>query len=204
MTYAIGLTGSIATGKSTAAAFFERHAIDVISADDVARDLTKAGEPALASIVSHFGQGILKKNGELNRRALRKKIIRHPAERRWLEGYLHPQIRARIENTLCDVTSPYAIVEIPLLINREHYPYLKRVLLLETDKELQLKRLMERDQCSYDDAVGMLNLQPREELRRMIADDVIRNDGNPEHLEGALRALHENYLTYSDDNGIKN
>jgi dephospho-CoA kinase len=197
MTYAIGLTGSIATGKSTAATFFERHAIDVISADDIARALTKPGEPAFTSIVSHFGQGILKKNGELNRRALRKKIIRHPAERRWLEGYLHPQIRARIENALCDVTSPYAMIEIPLLINREHYPYLKRVLLLETDQELQLKRLMERDQCTYDDAIAMLKLQPREELRRVIADDVIRNDGNPEHLEEALRALHENYLNYS-------
>ncbi|MDF1684356.1 MAG: dephospho-CoA kinase [Legionellaceae bacterium] len=204
MTYAIGLTGSIATGKSTAAAFFERHAIDIISADDIARDLTKHGAPALTSIVSHFGQGILKKNGELNRRALRKKIIRHPAERLWLEGYLHPQIRARIENALCDATSPYVIIEIPLLVSRENYPYLNRVLLLEIESSLQLKRLMARDNCTHDDAIAMLNLQPREELRRTIADDVIRNDGNPEHLDEALRVLHESYLSYSDDNGIKN
>jgi dephospho-CoA kinase len=195
MTYAIGLTGSIATGKSTAAAFFERHAIDIISADDIARDLTKYGEPALASIVSHFGQGILKKNGELDRKALRKKIIRHPAERLWLEGYLHPQIRARIENALSDATSPYTIIEIPLLISRENYPYLKRVLLLEIEPSLQLERLMARDECTHDDAVAMLKIQPREELRRALADDVICNDGNPEHLEEALRALHERYLT---------
>jgi|TARA_R110002126_G_scaffold291591_1_gene454045 dephospho-CoA kinase len=194
MTYAIGLTGSIATGKSTAAAFFERHAIDIISADEIARDLTKAGEPTLVSIVSHFGQGILKKNGELNRRALRNKIIRHPAERLWLEGYLHPQIRARIENALCDATSPYVIIEIPLLVSRENYPYLNRVLLLETESSLQMKRLIARDDCTHDDAIAILNLQPREELRRTIADDVIRNDGNPEHLEEALRVLHQNYL----------
>lgn len=195
MTYAIGLTGSIATGKSTAAAFFERHAIDIISADEIARDLTKAGEPALVSIVSHFGQGILKKNGELNRRALRNKIIRHPAERLWLEGYLHPQIRARIENALCDATSPYVIIEIPLLVSRENYPYLNRVLLLETESSLQLKRLIARDDCTHDDAIAILNLQPREELRRTIADDVVCNDGNPEHLEEALRVLHEDYLS---------
>ena len=195
MTCAIGLTGSIATGKSTAAAFFERHAIDIISADDIARDLTKYGEPALASIASHFGQGILKKNGELDRKALRKKIMRHPVERRWLEGYLHPQIRARIENALCHATSPYAIVEIPLLISRENYPYLKRVLLLEMNQNLQLERLMARDQCTYDEAEAMLKIQPREELRRAIADDVICNDGNPEHLDEALTALHKNYLT---------
>lgn len=195
MTYAIGLTGSIATGKSTAAAFFERHAIDVISADNIARDLTQYGAPALASIVSHFGQGILKKNGELNRQALRKKIIRHPAERRWLEDYLHPQIRARIENALCDATSPYTIIEIPLLISREDYPYLKRVLLLEMNINLQIKRLIARDKCSYDEAVSMLKMQPREELRRAIADDIICNDGNPEHLEEALGALHKHYLT---------
>ena len=207
MTYAIALTGSIASGKSTAAAFFERHTIDVISADDIARDLTKYGEPALASIAAHFGQSILKKNRELDRLALRHKIIRHPAERRWLEGYLHPQIRARIENTLCEATSPYTIIEIPLLISREHYPYLKRVLLLEIDQKRQIERLMIRDQCTYDDAIAMLNLQPREELRRAIADDVVCNDGNPEHLEEALRALHARYLTeadHSDDNGIKN
>jgi len=194
MTYAIGLTGSIATGKSTAAAFFERHAIDIISADDIARDLTKYGEPALTSIVSHFGQGILKKNGELDRKALRKKIIRHPAERLWLEGYLHPQIRARIENALSDATSPYTIVEIPLLISRENYPYLKRVLLLEMKPSLQLERLIARDECTHDDAVAMLKIQPREELRRALADDIVCNDGNPEYLEEALTALHLNYL----------
>lgn len=194
MTYAIGLTGSIASGKSTAAAFFERHGIDIISADDIARDLTKTGEPALATIVAHFGQGILKKNGELDRKALRKKIIRHPAERLWLEGYLHPQIRARIENTLCDATSPYVIIEIPLLISRENYPYLKRVLLLEIEPSLQIKRLIARDKCTHDDAVAMLKLQPREELRRVLADDVICNDGNPDHLEETLLALHLNYL----------
>ena len=197
MTYAIGLTGSIATGKSTAAAFFERHAIDIISADEIARDLTKYGEPALASIVLHFGQRILKKNGELDRKALRKKILRHPAERRWLEGYLHPQIRARIENALSDATSPYAIIEIPLLISREHYTYLKRVLLLEIAPSLQLERLIARDQCTQDDAVAMLKIQPREELRRTIADDIVCNDGNPEHLEEALTALHLSYLSYS-------
>jgi len=195
MTYAIGLTGTIASGKSTAAAFFERHAIDVISADDIARNLTEYGEPALTSIVSHFGQAILKKNGELDRKALRQKIIRHPAERRWLEAYLHPQIRARIENALCEATSPYTIVEIPLLVNREHYAYLKRVLLLEIEPSLQLKRLIARDQCTHDDAVAMVNMQPREELRRALADDVVCNDGNPEHLEEALMGLHLNYLT---------
>lgn len=194
MTYAIGLTGSIATGKSTATAFFERHGIDIISADEIARDLTKYGEPALSSIASHFGQSILKKNGELDRRALRHKITRHPAERRWLEGYLHPQIRARIENALCDATSPYTIVEIPLLITREHYPYLKRVLLLEANKALQIERIIARDACTYDEAVAMLNMQPREELRLAIADDVISNNDNPEHLEKALTALHLNYL----------
>ena len=195
MTYAIGLTGSIATGKSTATSFFEQHGIDIISADDIARDLTKYGEPALASIASHFGQAILKKNGELDRRALRHKITRHPAERLWLEGYLHPQIRARIENALRHATSPYTIVEIPLLITREHYPYLKRVLLIEINQELQVERLMARDQCTHDEAVAMLNIQPREELRRTIADDIISNDGNPEHLEQALTTLHRNYLT---------
>ena len=121
--YVIALTGTIASGKSTASDFFKQQGIDVISADIIARELTGKNTPALAAIVSHFGQSITTENNTLNRRVLRKKIMQHPDEKHWLEAYLHPQIRVAIEAALKHVTSPYAVVEIPLLTRREDFPY---------------------------------------------------------------------------------
>lgn len=195
--YTIGLTGSIASGKSTAALFFEREGIEVISADKIAHDLTEANTPALAAIAAHFGQTILTKTNTLNRAALRQVMLKHPDERRWLEAYLHPQIRKTIETTLHQVKSPYAVVEIPLLTRREDFPYLSEVLLLEIDAELQIQRLMSRDQCSREEATRMVSIQPCQTLRRGLADDILQNDGHTEHLNTLLHALHTRYLTKS-------
>ncbi len=194
MPYTIILTGTIASGKSTAAEFFKQQGIDIISADSIARELTEPNTPALAAIASHFGQTILTKTGELNRKALRQVIIQHPDERRWLEAYLHPQIRASIESALKTSQGPYAMVEVPLLTRREDFPYLNHVLLLEIDEALQVERLMARDNCTKDEALQMIQMQPDKTVRRALADDVIQNDGNPEHFKETLQVLHARYL----------
>ena len=124
-------------------------------------------------------------------------MLKHPDERRWLEAYLHPQIRKTIETTLHQVKSPYAVVEIPLLTRREDFPYLSEVLLLEIDAELQIERLMMRDQCSREEAARMVSIQPCQTLRRGLADDILQNDGHTEHLNTLLHALHTRYLTKS-------
>jgi dephospho-CoA kinase len=205
--YVIGLTGTIASGKSTATAFFKQQGINVISADVITRELTAQNTPALATIASHFGQTILTKNNTLNRRALRKIIMQHPEEKRWLEAYLHPQIRVAIETALKHVISPYAVVEIPLLTRREDFPYLNHVLLLEVDKNLQLERLTTRDQCSYEEALGMIDMQPAQAIRRALADDIVQNNENEEHFKFVLQALHTRYLAQTQargSSGIKN
>ncbi|MCH9756711.1 MAG: dephospho-CoA kinase [Gammaproteobacteria bacterium] len=194
MPYTVILTGTIASGKSTAAAFFKQQDIEIISADIIARELTEPNTPALATLAAHFGPGILTSNGALNRQALRQIIMQHPDERRWLEAYLHPQIRTSIETALAAINSPYAVIEIPLLTRREDFPYLNHVLLLEIDETLQIERLMARDNCTKDEAKKMIQMQPDKTIRRALADDVIQNDGNPEHLTKTLKALHERYL----------
>jgi dephospho-CoA kinase len=194
MSYTIILTGTIASGKSTAADFFKQEGIDIISADVIARELTKPNTPALVAIAAHFGQGILTEAGELNRKALRQVILQHPDERRWLEAYLHPQIRTGIKSALETTQSPYAVVEIPLLTRREDFPYLNHVLLLEIDEALQVERLMARDRCTEDEALKMIQMQPNKTIRRALADDVIQNDGNTEHFKKTLQALHARYL----------
>ncbi|MDF1646323.1 MAG: dephospho-CoA kinase [Legionellaceae bacterium] len=194
MPYTVILTGTIASGKSTAADFFKQQGIDIISADAIARDLTQTNTPAFAAITAHFGPSIIASNGTLNRRALRQTIIQHPAERRWLEAYLHPQIRAHIEASLKTIQSPYAVIEVPLLTKRNDFPYLDHVLLLEIEEALQIKRLMARDQCTEDEAFKMVQMQPDKTVRRALADDVIQNDGHPEHFEATLKTLHKRYL----------
>ena len=122
MPYSVVLTGTIASGKSTAADFFKQQSIDIISADAIARELTAPHTEALHAIALHFGQHILSTDGTLDRRALRQVIIKHPDERLWLERYLHPQIRAQIEAALKSTQSPYVMIEIPLLTRREDFP----------------------------------------------------------------------------------
>ncbi len=205
--YAVGLTGGIASGKSTASSFFKKHGIEIISADAIARELTAKDTPALDAIASHFGPGVLTQDNELNRKALREKIMNNADEKCWLEAYLHPQIRVQIEATLKHAKSPYAVVEIPLLIRRDDFPYLNHVLLLEIDEAHQLERLMARDQCSREDAFSMISIQPDKTLQRALADDIIQNDGNTQHFECLLQALHERYLKQAQETtsrGIKN
>lgn len=194
MPYTVVLTGTIASGKSTATAFFKQHDVEVISADDIARRLTEVNTPALTAIAAHFGQSILNPGGTLNRRALREKIIKHPDERRWLESYLHPQIRASIEEALKTVQSPYVVIEIPLLTRREDFPYLDQVLLLEVDEAFQVARLMARDECTEDAARAMIAMQPDKTVRRALADEVLLNNGDTEQFEKQLLALHTRYL----------
>ncbi|MDX2346650.1 MAG: dephospho-CoA kinase [Legionella sp.] len=194
MPYTVVLTGTIASGKSFAADFFKAQAIDMISADVIARELTEPNTPALMAIAAHFGQHILNADGALDRRALRQIIMTHPDERRWLEAYLHPQIRTSIEAALKHTKSAYVVIEIPLLTRREDFPYLNHVLLLEVDKAIQIKRLMARDQCTKAEALNMIAIQPNQTTRRALADDVIQNDGDSKHFEATLAVLHTRYL----------
>lgn len=194
MPYIVVLTGTIASGKSTALAFFKQQGIDTISADEIARELTSPNTPAFEAIIAHFGRQITNQDGTLNRRKLRYEIIRHPNERKWLESYLHPQIRSSIQSQLEQTSSAYVVIEIPLITRREDFPYLNHVLLLEIQEEHQIARLMKRDQCTRAEALQMIQMQPDKTVRRAIADDIVFNDGHAEHFEATLRALHQRYL----------
>ncbi len=194
MPYTIILTGTIASGKSTATRFFKQLGIETISADVIARELTEPGTPSLTAIAAHFGQNILTDSGALNRKALRRIILQHPDERRWLEAYLHPQIRVGIEEAITKAISPYVVVEVPLLTRREDFPYLDQVLLLEVDEKLQMERLMARDLCTKAEARKMIAMQPDKVVRRALADDIIQNSGDTRAFLKTLQALHERYL----------
>jgi len=197
MVYCIGLTGTVASGKSTAAAFFAAQGIAILSADDYAKCLVMPGTPALQEIRTHFGEDILSPDGTLNRRKLRQRIIALQADREWLNACLHPRIRDKMTEALKNIQTAYCVIEIPLLTHREHYPYLNRILLIQAPQEQQIQRLIARDHCSYDEATALLATQPHHEIHVSLADDIIQNDQDSTLFIQQLNTLHHDYLNYS-------
>ena len=112
----VGLTGGIASGKSTAAAFFRARGVPVIDADQVARDVVAPGTPGLAAVAAAFGPGVLQADGTLDRKRLRELVFADPTQRRRLEAILHPLIRDEIRARLAKASGPYCILDVPLLI----------------------------------------------------------------------------------------
>lgn len=195
--YCVGLTGTIASGKSTVAGILSDLGVPVISADKMARELTKPGEPALYLIIQKFGESILTSTGELNRRMLRDLIFQNAQDKLWLEQLLHPLIRQKIEHEISTITAPYCIIEIPLLTDKKDYPYLNKVLLVTAKKEQQISRLKLRDKSTRTEASAILNSQADERTYQALADDIIVNDGSLPALRETVILLHNQYTYYA-------
>ncbi|CEG56835.1 dephospho-CoA kinase [Legionella fallonii] len=197
MVFAVGLTGNIASGKTTAAKLFSSFGIQVINADQISKELTVKNTPAYKQIFEHYGSDVLLDNGELNRKRLREIIFSQPNERQWLENLLHPLIRTQIEYLVSSCTTAYCVVEIPLLLKKENYPYLNKIVAIIAPQNMQIARVMERDQCSDAQALAILSTQPDDNSRLKIADDVITNDSGLDALRHNLEKLHHKYLNES-------
>ena len=192
--FTIGLTGQIASGKTTIARLFEKLGVYLINADDINRHLIAPGEPAYHEIASHFGDKIISSSGDLNKNQLRQIITNQPSQKNWLENLLHPLIQQQIIKQLKEAIGCYAMVEIPLLTNRQKYPFLNRVLFIQISKDLQINRVMARDNCSKEDAIKMINMQADQKEYMTIADDCIQNEGSLEQAQEKVTKLHQQYL----------
>ena len=191
----IGLTGGIASGKSTVTQRFAELGVPVIDADVAARSVVERGKPGLEQVVRRFGPGVLDASGNLDRPALRALIFSDPASRQALDAILHPLIRADMERQAGAAQGPYLVMAIPLLIEGGRArDRLDRVLVVDVDEALQLKRVQARDGCSADQARAILASQAGRETRLAAADDVLRNSGSVADLRQAVDRLHEKYL----------
>ncbi len=196
MVYCVGLTGTIASGKSTVAGCFSKLGIEIISADQISKSLTAKTTPAFHEILHHFGTSILTPAGEIDRPQLRTLIFKDPKARRWLEHLLHPLIKEGIIHALQHVQSPYCLIEIPLLKLRTDYPYLNRVLFIESNPTQQIERAKARDGSSKADTLAILAAQANTAQVREIADDVLTNTGTLSDLDHQVLGLHQKYLEY--------
>ncbi|MCX8087238.1 MAG: dephospho-CoA kinase [Rhodocyclaceae bacterium] len=198
MTFVVGLTGGIGSGKSAAAERFARLGARVIDTDAIAHALTAAGGAAIAPLVAGFGEAILTPEGALDRAAMRRRVFGDPAERRRLEAILHPLIRAEVERELSRAASadfPYVILVVPLLVEtgfmRER---LDRLLVIDCPEALQIARVMARSHLSRAEAEAILAAQATRQARLACADDVIVNENDLATLYAEVERLHARYL----------
>jgi dephospho-CoA kinase len=190
----VGLTGGIASGKTTVAARFGELGVPVIDADVAARSVAAPGEPALVEVVRRFGPSMLDAGGGLDRRALRELVFADPQARRDLEAIMHPRIRAEMERLAAAAAGPYLVLAIPLLVETAGFDRVDRVLVVDAPEAVQLERLMARDACTADQARAMLAAQATRTERLARADDVLPNGGDFAELRRGVDALHERYL----------
>ena len=197
----IGLTGGIASGKSTVAQRFTEFGVPVIDADETARAVVAPNTPGLARVIERFGPGVVADNGELDRRALRDLIFTNPGARRDLESILHPLIRAHMEKSADQAVGPYIVMAIPLLIENGPSDRVDRILVVDVDEAVQLRRVMERDGCTSEQARAILASQAARSARLAAADDVLLNAGTVTDLRQAVDRLHEKYLRLAEIQG---
>ncbi|MGM7448673.1 dephospho-CoA kinase [Idiomarina sp. ST20R2A10] len=194
MTYVVGVTGGIGSGKSAATAEFERLGITVIDADIVSRQVVMPGSPCLQAIAEHFGRDLLTDKGELDRKALRQRVFSDPTEKDWLNSLLHPAIREEILAQLEQANSPYVILSAPLLLENNLDKYCQRVLVVDVSEELQLQRTIQRDESPKEEVEAIMKAQLSRETRLRKADDILNNEGSIDELRRQVNQLHQRYL----------
>jgi dephospho-CoA kinase len=177
----VGLTGGIATGKSTVSKLFQKYGVPVIDADQIAKDVVEIGKPTLALIVEHFGQGVLTSDGVLNRKKLGEIVFGDPTKRKELDAIIHPVILSEIERRVEELESSspdgLIIIDIPLLYETLRQDHFNEVILVYVPEDVQLARLMLRDGSTKDQALARMKAQMSIEDKRVLADYIIDNRG---------------------------
>jgi dephospho-CoA kinase len=188
----VGLTGGIASGKSTVAAILRRLGASIINADELSREVVQPGQDAWIEIIKNFGSDILQEDHTLDRRKLRKIVFDNPEARKKLEAIIHPRVRALAERRIGELASSGSsliVYEVPLLFEAQIHLWLRPVILVACKVETQRKRLLERDHLTQLEAQQHLDAQMSLEEKRKLADYVIENDGALEDLEQQVRTV---------------
>ena len=196
----LGLTGNIACGKSTVAAIFKELGATLIDADKVARDIVGKGNPALKKIIKHFGNEILNKDGTLNREKLGRKVFNDEKARQILNDITHPEIFKEINNLIEKYRSEgqkIVIIEATLIVEREKLKkIIDKLIVVSASKDIQIKRLKDRDGFSKEHAILRINSQIPTEEKIKHADFVIHNDSDikkiTKQIENIWRGLNIN------------
>lgn len=197
MTFVVGLTGGIGSGKSAAADAFAELGATVVDTDAIARELTGKGGAAVPGIEQLFGSGFVDQ-GVMNRKKVRDLVFADPAAKRALEALLHPMIREVSSQRIAAAAGPYVVHVVPLLIESPDYrSRVDRVLVVDCPEEIQVARVRARSALSEDEVRSIIRTQVSRAERLAAADDVIDNHGPIDALRKQVAALHKKYLQFA-------
>jgi dephospho-CoA kinase len=190
----VGLTGGIASGKSTVAELLAAMGIDIIDTDHLAHLITGPGGAAIPAIIENFGEEFLEEHGALDRSRMRADVFKSPEHRKQLEEIMHPLIREAVEHQISHAHSSYAVVVVPLLYESAFFKErVNRILVVDCDENTQIQRALQRTGMTQEILQGIMKAQASRAQRLSIADDVIQNDGNLEGLKEQVEALNHQY-----------
>jgi len=195
MSYVIGLTGGIGSGKTLISDRFSKLGIAIIDTDVIARQIVEPGQPALEQLSQQFGNDILLESGELNRAALRKKAFSNSTNKAKLDGITHPAIRSETTKQIALADTPYCLVVVPLLKKDSPFiEFMQRILVVTTNKETKIARVKKRSNLSRDEIERIMQTQLDDQERLKFANDVIQNDGSIDEAYQHVEELHTRYL----------
>lgn len=194
----VGLTGGIGSGKTAAANRFMQLGIPVIDSDIITRELVVPGSLTLKRIIKRFGKDFIDSNGSLDRRKLRQTIFADQSARRDLEGILHPMVRQEIAKQLSTLSSPYALVVVPLMLESDMVTMFDRVIVVDCEEAEQIKRVIKRDNCSKDEVDAIIQAQASRNMRLAIATDIINNTDDIRSLDGQVERMHHSFLNLAE------
>ena len=196
--FSVGLTGGIASGKTTISDLFCQRGVPIIDTDVISKELLEPNGEAFAQTVSHFGNDIVTETGVIDRVKLRQLVLSSPDEKKWLETMLHPLIYDRsdeaiLQNSMAD----YVLVVVPLLFETNFQSLVDRFLVVNCPAEVQIERLLRRDNIDLELAHKMLAQQLTNQERQAMAHDIIDNQQDKQALQSRVDHLHQDYLALS-------
>ena len=196
MSFIVGLTGGIGSGKTTVANFFAELGAAVVDTDVIAHQLTAPRGAAMPAIIAAFGRSVLRGDGSLDRQAMRQRCFSDPATRQRLEAILHPMIRSEsLKRSQNAGDAPYVLLVVPLLIESGAYrERVDRILVVDCEESAQIARVIERSGLSADEVRTIMSTQATRAARLAVANDVVANNGSRDELQRQILALHRRYI----------
>jgi dephospho-CoA kinase len=194
MTFLVGLTGGIGSGKTVVSDQFAKHGVPVVDTDIIAREVVEPGRPALKEILATLGEELVSADGSLDRDALRNIVFKDPVALKKLEGITHPQIRKRTFELAGEAEFPYCIIVVPLLVESGYKELVDRVLVVIADRAKRTEWVRNRSGLSGTEIEAIIDSQVTDEDRIAIADDVLQNDADLPALQKKVDRLHATYL----------
>lgn len=196
----IGLTGGIGSGKTAVSQYFETLGVPVLDTDIIARQVCLPGSPVLKHIAARFGADMLTPGGELDREKLRALVFSDPEKRKQLEAIIHPAIREALQQQLAHIQSPYCVLVIPLLLEKNWRGEVDRILVVHAAKASRIARIQSRQHISEAQIEQIMASQISDNERNAAADDSINNDGSLQDLHRQIEQLHQSYLSIAAGN----